>query len=1014
MITSLIPSFNSGELSPMVHLRSDLEKYRSGCRTLQNMVITPYGGVTRRPGLSFVGQAPGKARVFRFQAAIDQGYVIELSEGLLRFYYRDELVKTDADEVFTLPAPYAEEDMGGIQMAQINSVAYFVHPLYPVHRLVRFSHNSWTFAPVVWAYPAMLDENVDENKKVYCPQAEKNDVITVQADFNLFEVAHEGAYFQISQRRPSNGYEVKLSAVSSNNGVASAELIVQGAWSFATTGNWIGTFDVQRYVNGAWESIRQFQSWSSQPANYSASGAEKDLTRMRMVYWYGGTPANNPYAVLEASGTHIRGLIRIDTVLSATEARATVIKPVRAGWTEYWRESAWSPLRGYPRTVTAHEQRVVYAGNEYRPQTVWGSAIDDYEYFEPGVEDSDSYTHTLVSGQQNDIQWMLSGRALLIGTSGDEWVMTGGDEYETVTPTSVRARRHSGNGSDYLKARLIDENAIFVQRGSTRVREMRFSFEADGYVTQDLTLLASHIAQGKIIDTAWQTQPESILWCVTGDGKLLGLTYDRAQQVVGWHRHETGSDTDGFESVAIKATEGEKDQVWVVVRRLINGTVRRYVERLNPDGYFQESPWDLLYETLDGYASWKYYVNNYTSGSVVKVQNWRDSPNYIHCVALNTHTCDANTLTSSESGYATTGSTQFYTDNWRAYFDDTAVGNGANVVAGNWIYIAGVMYNCILTFVDGVTDPYAFPPDTGWETFWEVVQPPDGFSHPGYLASTPLFDWLVDQAYVVEDRVVQGGYVWECILGHTSSPTSEPGVGVDFETYWEIVRGSYAEGDKVSRNGVNYQCSQTHTPELATEPGVGAGWEDYWVEMTAAEAVLFYVDSGKTQYNADITEFTGLGHLEGETVQIIANGAALTPRVVSEGKVTLDLEEDPAGPYDYISAGLAYDSILQPMALETGLQNGTSVGREKRIHELVIMFKDSYGCQVSDRLDGTYDTLAFYDTGDGSSPTLFTGPYVHKLDSRHDFEASFVLKQSLPLPMTILAIIPKFNIYGDN
>ena len=95
------------------------------------------------------------------------------------------------------------------------------------------------------------------------------------------------------------------------------------------------------------------------------------------------------------------------------------------------------------------------------------------------------------------------------------------------------------------------------------------------------------------------------------------------------------------------------------------------------------------------------------------------------------------------------------------------------------------------------------------------------------------------------------------------------------------------------------------------------------------------------------------------------------------------------------------------------MQNGTSVSREKRIHELVIYFKDSYGCKVSDRLNGQFDRMAFYDTGDSNSPTLFTGPLLHKLDSRHDLDASFVLKQDLPMPLNVLAVVPKFNVYGD-
>lgn len=52
-----IISFNAGELSPKIDARADIEKYPSGCRTLENMIPTIYGDAERRPGTEFIHEA---------------------------------------------------------------------------------------------------------------------------------------------------------------------------------------------------------------------------------------------------------------------------------------------------------------------------------------------------------------------------------------------------------------------------------------------------------------------------------------------------------------------------------------------------------------------------------------------------------------------------------------------------------------------------------------------------------------------------------------------------------------------------------------------------------------------------------------------------------------------------------------------------------------------------------------------------------------------------------------------
>jgi hypothetical protein len=1000
-IVSLIPSFNAGELSPLIHLRSDLEKYRSGCRTLQNMLITPYGGVRRRAGLSYTATAPGVSRLFRFQASIASGYVLEMSAGKLRFYFRDGLVMDGADP-YEVESPYAIDHLWGVQMAQINNVAYLAHPLYPVHKLARISHNEWELLPVDFSYPAMLEQNLIRSQKMTTSAAgEVGANITITSSFSFFTEGHRGGYLELSHERAANQFEVSLAATSGNNGHVSSTLIVQGAWNITTRGTWTGTFQIQRNSGSGWETIRNFTS--SADANYSAGGEEPDRVQMRLKWNHGADGSSNPKAVLEASGAFITGLVKLTDIASSSEARAVVVNPVQSGSTSYWREGAWSTERGFPRTVAAHEQRLVFGGNAYRPQTVWGSAVDDYEKFQPGVEDADSWSHTIVSGQQNDIQWLISQKSLLIGTSGDEWVISSNKQESTITPTNVRARRHSGNGSDYLKPQLLDSSVLFVQRGGKVLREMSYNFEADGYVTSDLTLLAEHITGQGIIDTAYQTQPESILWCVTKGGDLIALTYDKAQNISGWHRHVTGNPaSDGFESVAVKSVEGEADQLWAVVRRTINGQVVRYVERFKPDGFFLDQPWDLLFPDTFGVAVWSYLYVSYAE--LVPVKNFTDWVVDVDDVVIPSEpfTTDASSPDMLASSFVYPPDGGLFATTVSAW-EFAATNVTYEYHPGNCAYRSSGIYVCILDHAIG--DGTVTGPGTGtsWTDYWELLAP---------MASPILY--RAADTYAEGDIVSREGRTYTALVDHTPEASNVPGEGISWASYWDgPAQGGYHVSDLVSSNGKNYICTADHVPTEATRPESGADWGDVW-EPLATDNLIFFVDSGVTLINpGEISQMTGLDHLEGETVQVVANGAVLPSRVVAGGAIQFDQEGDPTE-FTNVCAGLSFESILEPMALEVGMQNGTSVSREKRIHELVIYFKDSYGCKVSDRLNGQFDAIRFYDTGDINAPSLFTGPMLHKLDSRHELDASFVLKQDLPMPFKVLAVVPKFNVFGDN
>jgi hypothetical protein len=289
-----------------------------------------------------------------------------------------------------------------------------------------------------------------------------------------------------------------------------------------------------------------------------------------------------------ASGS---GKARLETDTKVTGGIATIVGAAQINvdkWlgegprnqrnTKFWAFGAFSSSRGYPRSVAMHEQRLCFGGTSSQPNTIWCSQIDNFENFKTGVTASDAVQFTLAASEGNRINWMYSQSQLLIGTSGDEWTIGSADSSASLSATNVQANRQSSYGSKYMRAALVNDVLLFVQRNGRKVRELVYELNKDGWVAPDLTLLAEHITSGEIVEVAYQQQPDAVLWCVRGDGTLIAMTYERDQKVVGWHRHVI-ADNALVESVATIYGNGTEDEVWMVVKRTVSGQDYRTIER---------------------------------------------------------------------------------------------------------------------------------------------------------------------------------------------------------------------------------------------------------------------------------------------------------------------------------------------------------------------------------------------------------------------------------------------------
>lgn len=234
----------------------------------------------------------------------------------------------------------------------------------------------------------------------------------------------------------------------------------------------------------------------------------------------------------------------------------------------------------YPGTITFHEQRSFWGRSINSPNGIWASRSADYENmdFTRPTRADDAFAIGLVANKVNAVNQIVStNQGLLALTSHNIFTIQGANEdYISATPPP-RVRPQISRGCSRLNPLVVDNITFYETAKGASVRTIGYQFELDGIRTDDLTVFSPHLFENEdIVEWAYAEKPASCFWVVRGDGKLLCLTWDQAQEVWGW----TLCETDGlFKSVCVITEQGE-DRAYFIVERTINGVTRQCVERM--------------------------------------------------------------------------------------------------------------------------------------------------------------------------------------------------------------------------------------------------------------------------------------------------------------------------------------------------------------------------------------------------------------------------------------------------
>ena len=406
---------------------------------------------------------------------------------------------------------------------------------------------------------------------------------TATASANAFTVFDYGCYIEVTggKRARIVGYTsatVVSVLVDSSRGNLPTTVFAAGSWKVYGRGVIGGAPSLTpSIVSGAIGVI-------GTNVSLTASFAAWEFGTTLVKYWaeQPSTPANavgHITVMFSING----GLIEIDSIASATSASGRIVRPLEnlntvhaGGYGRFF--PMWTAGKGYPGAVGIYEQRTVWAASTSYPLTLWGSGINSAGDLIIGSADDEPYEFDLNAEQAHAIQHLPSIRDLLPLTYGSEWSIGGADNF-ALTASNVRAKQQTAYGANDARPVRVGNEVIYIQRGGLKVRSLGYRWESDTYDAPEVSLLSEHITEGGIVEMSYAQDPDRLVWMVRGDGKLVAMAIDRAQDVTAFSKCETDG---SFESVAT-IPDDDVDQTWFVVNRTINGGTERYVEYLDPD-----------------------------------------------------------------------------------------------------------------------------------------------------------------------------------------------------------------------------------------------------------------------------------------------------------------------------------------------------------------------------------------------------------------------------------------------
>lgn len=611
-----------------------------------------------------------------------------------------------------------------------------------------------------------------------------------------------------------------------------------------------------------------------------------------------------------------------------------------------FRLGSWTSALGYPTASTYHEDRQVYLGAANTPQKIDMSNTGDYANFSTTAANGDvvasnAIAVTLNTAKINVARWAVSDeKGLLVGTVGGEWVLKGATETEALNPVNISAKKATSYGSADIQPVQVGKSTIFAQRTRKKIREMSYFYEVDGFRSPDLTILAEHITGTGIVEMAHTPEPQSIVWSVRDDGQLIGVTYERDIDGIraGWHRHIMGGVSDAANTDAVV------ESIAVIPSQ---------------DTSTYEL-WMVVKRWIDGAE-----VRNIEfMMPIFDEQTDQQDAFFVDCGLTYDDPYDVSGITGADPGVITcTGHPLSDGDKFRVI---NLKGMGS--LEGNTYKAENTTANTLeITNLEDVRTSIL------------------NATYKWTASGSGTDEYYLELAAGGDPGLTEYDYLQENNANMTPGTVGSLATGE-----WD-----WGDNDTLGYSTVYVRLSDGADPDDRPD-GYVEGFDYDTVDTSGFDT---YVSGGELRKL--VTTISGLTHLEGETVSILADGAELPQQAVASGAITITEATT-------VQVGLPYNSDGQLLRLEAGAADGTALGKKRRSHRTGLLLHRSLGLKIGMDFNNL-DEITFRTTSDPMTraPALYSGILDHRLEADYDYENQIAWRSDSPLPSNILAIMPQ-------
>lgn len=550
-------NFTGGEFSPELEGRSDVDKYNSSAKLLQNVVVLRTGGITHRPPTQYrspIKDETQEGRLIKFAASSSSAsaHQLEFSHLLMRVRTTDGgLVESSPGFPFEMVTPFTAAELADLDWAQKGDTMIIVSPNHYPQRLRRFSSTQWAIdtAPLNPGAVFEIGERPAANLTISSAAVGAGRTVTASA-----------AAFLASDVGRTLTWGIGVATITAFG--SSTSITVTVTTAFPSTA-----------VNSPNWTIGESPMTTLTPSAATPVGASITLT-----LGADGWRSDDSVGYIEVNG----GYVKVTSYVSPTVMNGTILRELSgtsAAAADTWvlQLPLWNAVDGYPRTCTFHQGRLWFGNTNRFPQSVWGSRSGLSFDFTPGTDDDSAVYKTADSDESSPLQFISSAKSLLMLGSTVEFTGRGGVE-KPITQTNMQIDPESEWGASHVRPANAGSSLLYVEAGQRALRSLQPS-EIEGFDSVDLSIYSEHLLRNGVKEISYERRPNSVLWVVTHSGELHAFTYNPAQNTVAW----ASGLIDGVVESVSTAPTGLADRTLLIVQRTINGVTRRYVEYLNWD-----------------------------------------------------------------------------------------------------------------------------------------------------------------------------------------------------------------------------------------------------------------------------------------------------------------------------------------------------------------------------------------------------------------------------------------------